>query len=244
VIPSLNNCFAFLIQGYAFEIDEPAVERILTNTPFRTFTYNIVTVCRKDSTEIEQSDRDKLVSAIFHAQGDRVVVTHGTDTMIETAAFCASKGVCDDKCVIFTGAMKPERFYDSDAAFNVGASIGALSVLQVYVYAFYLLNLQLFYPYVSYGHVHLQSGLTHTIQTLLKSIKCFLYFHNILINKTYNTVPQQAGAFVCMGGRVMHHARCWRDTKSGLFLEKDDNLDMAVDAECGKVLRDVKGLFT
>ena len=52
------------IKGYAFEIDEPAVSRVMLNLPFRNFTYDVVTVCRKDSTEIDNSDRDQLADAI------------------------------------------------------------------------------------------------------------------------------------------------------------------------------------
>ena len=56
-------------------------------------------------------------------------MTHGTDTLIETARFLAQSGAAAAKAVAFTGAMKPERFKDSDAAFNVGAAVGATAVL-------------------------------------------------------------------------------------------------------------------
>ena len=63
------------------------------------------------------------------AKGTKVIVTHGTDTMIESAAYVAARGVADKKCVVFTGSMKPERFYDSDAPFNIGCAVGASSLL-------------------------------------------------------------------------------------------------------------------
>ena len=59
----------------------------------------------------------------------RVLVTHGTDTMIETARYVLKSGAAEGKVVAFTGAMKPERFKDSDAAFNVGAAVGVTDTL-------------------------------------------------------------------------------------------------------------------
>lgn len=55
------------------------------------------------------------------AKSSRVIVTHGTDTMIESAQYLLGEGAAAGKCVAFTGAMKPERFKDSDAAFNLCA---------------------------------------------------------------------------------------------------------------------------
>jgi len=66
---------------------------------------------------------------LLQAKGSKVIVTHGTDTMIESAAYVAARGAVDNKCVVFTGSMKPERFVDSDAPFNIGCAMGALSCL-------------------------------------------------------------------------------------------------------------------
>ena len=86
-------------------------------------------VCRKDSTEIDEADRTRLIDALRAAAETRVVVTHGTDTMIETAQIVLRSGAAAGKVVVFTGAMKPERFKDSDAIFNVGMAVGATSIL-------------------------------------------------------------------------------------------------------------------
>lgn len=80
-------------------------------------------ICRKDSLEIEQADREALKALISSLEYKHVLVTHGTDTMVDTAKFL---GEVSDKTVVFTGAMRPARFTDTDALFNVGVAIGAL----------------------------------------------------------------------------------------------------------------------
>ena len=119
-------------RGYAFEIDEPAAGRVLDGMPFLGLSYDVVSVCRKDSTEIDESYRAASAGAVASAAGRLVVVTHGTDTMIDTAnrihnALLQPEGT--KKTVVFTGALKPERFKDSDAAFNLGGAIAATGCL-------------------------------------------------------------------------------------------------------------------
>jgi L-asparaginase len=73
----------------------------------------------------------KIHDACEKTAADRIVVTHGTDTMIETAEKLSSiKG----RVIVLTSAMKPERFVDSDASFNLGTAVGAVNVLQNGVY--------------------------------------------------------------------------------------------------------------
>ena len=115
--------------GYAFEIDEPAAERILAAMPFCSLRWSIQSICKKDSTEINDRDRELLVEAIRSTTASKVLVTHGTDTMIETAQFVKRSRASASCAVAFTGAMKPERFYDSDATFNVGVAVGALGLI-------------------------------------------------------------------------------------------------------------------
>ena len=116
-------------RGYAFEIDEPAAARILDDMRYLTVHYRVESVCKKDSTEITDDDRERLVAVIRTSTERRVLVTHGTDTMIETARYLLKSGAAAGKVIAFTGAMKPERFKDSDAGFNVGAAVGVTDVL-------------------------------------------------------------------------------------------------------------------
>ena len=81
------------------------------------------------------------LSALAEYDARRIVVTHGTDTMIDTAEWVRRNGCSAPKgggpgdaplagkTVVFTGAMKPERFRDSDAAFNLGVAVGACNAL-------------------------------------------------------------------------------------------------------------------
>lgn len=112
--------------GYTFEIDFPAADRVLHELPFLSVPFATRSLVRKDSSEIGDADRALLEAAVRDpTAAARIVVTHGTDTMIQTAQRLLKSGAAAGKAVAFTGAMKPERFKDSDAAFNLGAAVGA-----------------------------------------------------------------------------------------------------------------------
>jgi L-asparaginase len=117
--------------GYAFEIDEPAAGRVLSELPPNvSIEHVIVSVCRKDSTEINAADRQALCDAVAKVPpGGRVIVTHGTDTLVESAQALERSGAAHDKAVVFTGAMRPERFRQSDAAFNLGGAVAATGLI-------------------------------------------------------------------------------------------------------------------
>lgn len=117
-------------RGYAFEIGEPAVERIMQKV-HPSFDYKVVSILKKDSLDITDNDREEIHKACLKADSKRILITHGTDTMIETAKKLST---IKNKVIILTGAIKPERFSDSDASFNVGTAIGALNVLDKGVY--------------------------------------------------------------------------------------------------------------
>ena len=117
--------------GHAFEFGEPATERLLQRLN-PSFAFDVRTVCQKDSTEITAEDRQQLLDCIRSDANDKVIVTHGTDTMLETAAFLAPH--LTDKVVVITGSMRPERFSDSDAPINVGCAIATANLATNGVY--------------------------------------------------------------------------------------------------------------
>jgi len=117
-------------RGYAFEIGEPAVERIMQKV-HPNFDYKVVSILKKDSLDITDNDRQKIYKACLKADSKKILITHGTDTIIDTAKKLST---IKNKVIILTGAMKPEKFSDSDAAFNVGTAIGAINVLDKGVY--------------------------------------------------------------------------------------------------------------
>jgi L-asparaginase len=105
-----------------YQVGEPGVSRILKQLPL-AFEYRIESVLRKDSLDMTPADRELLRAAVERAPEDRIVVTHGTDTMIETARHL--QGI-PGKRIVLTGAMQPAGFRDSDAMFNVGLAIGVV----------------------------------------------------------------------------------------------------------------------
>jgi L-asparaginase len=127
-------------RGYAFEISEPAVKRILEKVN-PGFVFEIVPFLRKDSLDITNKDRLKLLNFCKKLKERRIIITHGTDTIIQSAKTLSS---IKDKIIVFTGAMRPEKFYDSDAMFNIGMAVGAVSSLPHGIYI--VMNGQIFSP--------------------------------------------------------------------------------------------------
>lgn len=117
-------------KGYAFEIAEPAIKRILQKAN-PNFDFEIIPLLKKDSLDITDDDRKKIYEVCQKANSDKIVITHGTDTIIETARRLSD---IKNKVVVLTGAMRPEKFSDSDASFNVGTAIGAINILRNGVY--------------------------------------------------------------------------------------------------------------
>lgn len=117
-------------EGYAFEIGEPAVRRILERAN-PNFEYEVVCLLTKDSLDITDQDRERLYETCRATDADKIVITHGTDTMLETAERLSS---IEDKVIVLTGAVRPEKFSDSDAPFNLGTAVGAIGVLEDGVY--------------------------------------------------------------------------------------------------------------
>lgn len=117
-------------RAYLFEITDPAVGRVLNKT-HPNFEYQVVSITKKDSLDLTDKDRELILHACKTAQEDRIVITHGTDTMNVTAKLLSSvKG----KTIVITGSSRPERFSDSDASFNLGTAIGAVQILPSGVY--------------------------------------------------------------------------------------------------------------
>jgi L-asparaginase len=105
------------------------------------FSYEIVPVIRKDSLEMTAEDREAVRAVIAGRGCRRVVMTHGTDTMIETAL--ALRGL-EGRTIVLTGSMQPARFRVSDAEFNLGTAVAAVQVLPPGVYV--AMNGQVFDP--------------------------------------------------------------------------------------------------
>ena len=113
-----------------YKIGESQIAEILEESNV-TVGYEVVTLFRKDSLELTDEDR-ALIRQTVEANGhERVVVTHGTDTMVETAKVL--EGV-PEKTIVLTGSLSPARFKSSDAVFNVGCALAAVQCLPPGVY--------------------------------------------------------------------------------------------------------------
>jgi len=113
-----------------FEVGESQVEHILKEG-LAQFDYEIVSLLQKDSLEITDEDRIKLRGHIERDDAALYVVTHGTDTMAETAE--ALQGL-EGKTIVLTGALTPARFRTTDAIFNVGMAVAAVQACPPGVY--------------------------------------------------------------------------------------------------------------
>ncbi len=94
----------------------------------------VQTVCMMDSLEMDFDHRAQVLEACRNSPEARILVTHGTDTMVETAAVLAQGLAVADKTVVLTGAMVPFAFGSSDGLFNLGSALSFAQVLPPGVY--------------------------------------------------------------------------------------------------------------
>ena len=94
--------------------------------------FRVVELMRMDSLELTDADRALIASAAREAPETRIVVTHGTDTMTETARVLAAE--VPGKAIVLTGALIPARFAETDANFNLGMAFATAQVAAPGVY--------------------------------------------------------------------------------------------------------------
>jgi len=114
----------------AFLVQEPQVEEVLDQANV-TFDYEVEALFRKDSLEITAADRELILRRVSQDSADRILITHGTDTMALTGQ-CLSE--VRGKTIVLTGAMQPASFKNTDAHFNIGFALAALLTLPHGVY--------------------------------------------------------------------------------------------------------------
>jgi L-asparaginase len=93
---------------------------------------DIRTLMMIDSLEMTGMDRELIARHCMEADEDRIVITHGTDTMAATASMLAKS--VTDKTIVLTGAMIPYKFGSSDGLFNLGSALAFVQVLPPGVY--------------------------------------------------------------------------------------------------------------
>ena len=108
-----------------FHIGEPTANALLEEANV-VFDYEIESLLQKDSLDINAADRELIRKAVLDVESDMILITHGTDSMVDTA-----KGLLDidDKTIVLFGAMQPARMTYSDAMFNLGFASAAVQLL-------------------------------------------------------------------------------------------------------------------
>ena len=93
---------------------------------------SIRTLMMIDSLDMTDSDRNLILENCVSTKGDQIIVTHGTDTMTDTAKLLATGNL--EKTIVLTGAMIPFKFGTSDGLFNLGSALGFVQSLPHGVY--------------------------------------------------------------------------------------------------------------
>ena len=93
---------------------------------------DIRTLMMVDSLEMTPEDRNLVVENCKHAKEEKIIITHGTDTMTETGKMLAEANL--EKTIVLTGAMIPYKFGSSDGLFNLGSALGFVQSLPKGIY--------------------------------------------------------------------------------------------------------------
>ena len=113
-----------------FEVGEPQIGHILREAMVG-FEFEVRSLFQKDSLDMTDADRARIREAVESCDATHVLITHGTDTMADTAAALESIA---GKTIVLTGALSPARFRSTDAVFNIGMAVAAVQAMSPGVY--------------------------------------------------------------------------------------------------------------
>lgn len=113
-----------------YEVGKPQISDILSDVNVRV-VYDVISLFMKDSLDLSEEDREAIRDQVDRSSADRILITHGTDTMVETANVLAALG---GKTIVLVGSLSPSRFKGSDAEFNIGFALAAVQLLPEGVY--------------------------------------------------------------------------------------------------------------
>lgn len=117
-----------------FEVGTTALHPILREANV-TLDVAVTPLMRKDSLELTDDDRSVIRAAVEACTARRILITHGTDTMVKTAeALSGIAGKTPNKTIVLTGAMQPASLRSSDSLFNIGFAMAAVQLLPPGVY--------------------------------------------------------------------------------------------------------------
>jgi len=113
-----------------YEVGSPAIAKMLNQIAVN-LDIEVTSLMAKDSLEMTDDDRAAIAAAVEKSEANKIIITHGTDTMPDTAR---SLSGLSGKAVVLTGALAPAIFKDSDAMFNVGGALAAVQAIESGVY--------------------------------------------------------------------------------------------------------------
>lgn len=115
-----------------FHIGDTQVPSILEEANV-TIDYHVESLLRKDSLDVTEDDRKMLCDAVVSCTSQYIIMTHGTDTMVDTAKMLAEYTIAE-KTIVLLGAMQPARMRYTDATFNLGFALAAVQLLPADIY--------------------------------------------------------------------------------------------------------------
>jgi L-asparaginase len=116
-----------------YQVGESAVWKILTVARV-THPFRVDEVLRKDSLDLTDEDRERIIGRVRGSGFRRIVITHGTDTMADTARALSALALETGTTIVLTGALAPARFSESDATFNLGMALATVQTASPGVY--------------------------------------------------------------------------------------------------------------
>jgi L-asparaginase len=123
-----------------YQVGDPQASGVLERANV-VLDYEIESIIRKDSLDFTDEDRQLIRKEVASTSAERIIITHGTDTMIDTAKLLED---IPGKTIVMTGSMYPAQFRDSDAVFNIGCAVTAAQILEPGVYI--VMNGRIFKP--------------------------------------------------------------------------------------------------
>ncbi|MGO9319797.1 MAG: asparaginase domain-containing protein [Solirubrobacteraceae bacterium] len=116
----------YVVDSASLEVVEPFISWIAPELRM-TYRLEVTQLAKKDSLDLADSDRARLLTYVATNDRDRLLITHGTDTLLTTASavWAAQKAgeISHDKTIVFTGTFRPGRFAQAEASFNVGFAL-------------------------------------------------------------------------------------------------------------------------
>jgi len=108
-----------------FKIGKPYIKEIIKNFNI-TINIEVLEVIKKDSLDMNDDDRILIKDNIKNINNDRIIITHGTDSLIETWKYLQW---IKNKIIVLVWASRPWTMNNSDAEFNIGYTLGVLGIL-------------------------------------------------------------------------------------------------------------------